>query len=160
MVFRKNMFPKSFYRIVGLEPRLCPGGFGFSANLDREYAIKALNYKIPEKVKENFREFGLRVIKEVRLKNKGFMSGDPYHFLDDTFLLRYCEVPGNACDLGVEGSDLGQFVKDSKETKLPITSPLRYGPHNADNHQQAYALLALWTNWANTMQTLVDNPRK
>jgi hypothetical protein len=85
------------------------------------------------------------------LKDLGFdgLMRNPYRFLENdkgnfTSLLRWCSVPGDACELGIDGMEV-DYVHRNK--KFP-EGMLQYGPHNIDNIHQAYALLSIWLRWA------------
>lgn len=137
------------YRVIGYSPpakAMTLSGYGFSVNLDGDYARRCVNKKRPEGFDEKLNEFGKNVLRS--LWNGMEHIRTPYVFLEDTMLLRFCSAPGNACDLGIDGIDLDRIDRD--ET-------VSYHPHNVDSHVQAYALLSVWIMWFDYSLTLVDN---
>ncbi len=92
----------------------------------------------------------------------------PYKFVANskgnlTHLLRWCTVPGSACDLSIDGNDLGELIAGpgSKgfENLIEFRQLVEYGPHNVDNQRQACALLSIWLYWANTSFALLKESK-
>lgn len=143
-----------FYRIDGFVPSQIDrftSNYGFSATLDSKYAKKAYELELNKKLYQNLTEAATSTIKNVGLSKS---IEKPYQFVQNnkgklTLLLQYCQVPGDACDLAVSWEDIN-LIKDSKEL------PLRYIPHNVDSHQQAYALLSIWLNWAGIVEAHME----
>jgi hypothetical protein len=90
-----------------------------------------------------------------RLFGKDRMIRPPYHFVDDTCLLHFVQVPGDACDLGIDGSELSEFKREKDSWKNAIN----YTPHNVDSHMQAYALLSLFLTWAHIAEAVIPQPK-
>lgn len=152
------MIKRNFiYSIEGLPPIsdddgfIMPGGFGFNINLKAEFAKRAHSKELP---KENH----FRYIAKSIIEGTG-LSKDPYHingafrFTENdndhkTCLLRYIQVPGDACDIGIDGSEYSNILR-TDWSNIERNGALMYDPHNIDTHSQAYALLALFTSWAN-----------
>jgi len=151
-----------FYRVEGLYPTDTGSGlsrFGFIVNLDRDFARKALQKEMTEHGRKHFVESAKRTVGMVGLG--GF--GEPrYQFVDDSCLLQFCMVPGDACDLGMDPMKIPSLRREidelnqGKRIEGIYKSPITYGPHNVDGYQQAYALLSMWTHWANMVNAWVD----
>jgi hypothetical protein len=132
-----------FYRIEGYQPREHGlGRAGFSAYLDREFAHVCHQTKMPRQGKKNLEAIAKSALHNLFGKDR--MMRPPYQFVDDSLLLRYIVVPGDACELGIDGGELGEF----KREEPPWDRSLAYTPHNVDTHTQAYALLSLFLTWA------------
>ena len=140
-----------FYRVEGFspDPDLRPGGSGFSVYLDRDFARDALKAKLPARGRKNLDTIAKTALHS--LFGKELMIRPPYQFVDDTCLLHYVTVPGNACDLGVDGIVMSEFKKEKESWK----NTLEYHPHNVDSHTQAYALLSLYLTWAHMVEAVV-----
>lgn len=143
---------ESFYVISGFLPpnsgsNSMGSGYNFSMGLNLDFALKAYNTEIPDIFFNNLNNYGKQIIKDFG-ENPEFIQ-HPFNFVENnndklTMLLRWCRVPGDACDLGIEGSDLDRFTRGDFNYGM-----LGYGPHNLDNRNQAYSLLSLWLQWAN-----------
>ena len=139
------MYPnKCFYVINGFLPPHegnVMGGYGFSIGLKVEFAKKCLNYKITNKNIENLNNYGLERINRIF----GHEDRKPFYFhdVDDewTILLRWVQVPGNACDLGDGGLEPKDILKMNDDDFI------EFEPHNVDSMKQAYALSSLWLKW-------------
>ncbi len=150
-----------FYSIEGLTPRgdLTLGGFGFGAYLDKDFAKKAYETELPETNRLN--EIAETILVDSRLIKKGErFYHSAYNFVrnkdeNQTCLLHYATVPGDACDLGIDGSDLSH-IREGRWDYIGLDGAVEYGPHNVDSHLQAYALLSLFTTWAYLTSALLD----
>jgi len=139
------MYPnKCYYVITGFAPPsegMEMGGYGFAIGLKAEFAKKCLNYKLKKENTDRLNLMGLERIKRV------FSYGDrnPFYFHDMndewTMLLRWVQVPGNACDIG----DGGLEPKDI--LNMNDNDFIEFQPHNVDGMKQAYTLLSLWLKW-------------
>ncbi len=128
------------------------GRFGFSVGLDPNFAKKAFEKEISEEIYKRFDKMGKSIIALSGFKGK--FTQPPYKFVENqkgnlTNLLRWCDVPGDACDLGIDGSELSNLMTREFDDLIKYKSMIEYGPHNVDSPQQAYALLSLWLNWSN-----------
>jgi hypothetical protein len=130
------------YRINGFSPpnpyRL--GGYGYTILLDREFALKALNTKQPEYIK-NFHEDIDNLLEILKISNK------PYghvRFCNDTMLISNISVFGNSCGLDIDWKSL-ELVID--EHNHGYENDLAYYPHNVDSITQAYSLLSVFFVW-------------
>ena len=147
----------SFYAVDGFgQGNDGLGGWGFSIRLDSGFAKKLYDSKIPKEQIERFDERGKSIIRNIWREEEASMIDRPYSLFRDivgeeTFLLQYCQVPGNACDLGVEGMDLERlkeyFEKGDYLKNLVSEIPVVFTPHNVDCFQQASGLFAIWNNW-------------
>lgn len=159
---------KFIYEVPALAPKgkdeeCRPGGYGFTTTLDGDFAVAARKTPMEDKRLEIFQKDGSEIIKRSKLKGIGY-SGNPYVFIENSMLLHYVQVPGNACDLGLHWFE--EFVEDRwpNHSKLidelkrrgDSPAPVRYIPHNVDSFQQASALLALWLNWANSSTWILN----
>lgn len=135
------------------------GGYGFSTSIDNEFAILARNTPMIEHSRKVLHEEGEEIVKGFNLKG---ICSTPYFFVEDSWLLRYAEVPGDSTDLGID--NLGDFTDrwgsysdfiDKMKNKKESLGIARYVSHNVDSFKQASALLALWLNWANTASAVL-----
>ena len=150
------MSDEFFYKIVGFSPRedMCTGGYGFCVLLDKNLAKKALETELFEKGYNNLETIATSTIKGVGLAKKDERIKPPYHFVRNedgklTWLLQFCTVPGDACDLGLEWGEINglkgeHFYKDY----------IDYTPHNVDHVRQAYSLLSIWLFWAEIVESI------
>ena len=149
------MLKQFFYSIEGFEPRddLTLGGYGFSIFLDKEFAKRALEKELPEAGYKNMIDMAKGIIITEGLEKKGNMIKPPYNFVSGenrlTCLLQYCTVPGNACDLGVSGDEIGRIQNESYKEYI------EYNPHNVDSSSQAYALLSIWLMWQRLVESFI-----
>ena len=70
--------------------------------------------------------------------------------------MRWCVVPGDACDLGIEGTELDSLMREGFDSLIKYKQLIEYQPHNVDNTKQAYALLSLWLNWVDSAFAILD----
>ena len=145
--------PNYFYRIEGLAPH-GEGlhSYSFSAYVDGGFAKKAFETKLPERGRKNIDSMGKETLR--RLFGNDRLRGSPYHFVDDTCLLRFIQVPGDACDLGIDGSDVSDI-----RNKTHDWYRVEYKPHNVDSHTQAYALASLFLRWADLAEAVMSLSR-
>ncbi len=120
------------YRIYELYPRGGMGGAAFSVFLNHELANRIKQTKLSEIKSTHIVDVAKTILKNTNLDG---MEHKGLYFYEDTFLLHWCRVDGNACEIGVEGNEIYQDHYDR---------PLGYGSHNIDTPTQAYGLLALW----------------
>ena len=145
---------KPFYVVSGFTPPIeyQLGGFGFCVGIDMGLAKKALERKLPDEGFDRMQEIGKKIIVSSGLAKKDEHIYPPYKFAESkegyNLLLRFCDVPGNACSLGLDGDWLYKFERFDKYDGELL---LEYVPHNVDSIHQAYALLSLWTNWADSV---------
>src|SRR5690349_13058459 len=98
------------YSLDWIDPSEGPNGFAFCTSLDIRFARKAFARELSDKVRENFQKHGRRIIKAAGLEKMGRIE-NPYAFHENTFFLRHCVVPGNACDLGIEPTELDDYKR-------------------------------------------------
>ena len=147
------MLERYIYQIRDFTPGNSRGGYGFSILLDRELAIQAFNTKMPGEVNQRLNKFAKAIVKESGLAKTGFLSErEFYRFFNDSWLLQYCSVPGNATNIGIDPSDFDEVENDQG---LDVVNWIEYIPHNVDTMQQAYTLLSVWLDWANAMDTIL-----
>ena len=111
----KRRFP---YRIEGfVYPDLSQGNslgrFGFTAELELSVALEARKFELKDSVRDNFQKIGHKIMECYGLEELG--PRDPYMFVDDSLLLHFVTVPGNACDVGLEHHSQGFFCSDRWE---------------------------------------------
>lgn len=159
LIFYLMVKKRFLYEIVGLQPaggdRL--GRFGFSVFLDREIAKKAFEKELPEG--HHFNEIAESILIDCGLiKKSQRIYHSPYNFAKNeegnlSSLIHYVQVPGDACELGMAWREIDSLRRDDHRNWV------EYHPDNVDNHQQAYALLGLFTYWANIINILFkDKP--
>lgn len=151
------MILKFHYEILGFSPRndLTLGGYGFSIYLDKELAKKAFEQELTEYGYKNLTEMATNIIIDVGLAKKDEIIHPPYNFFPNkknnlTCLLQFCDVPGNACDLGASWDQIEDLKRDSYKNYI------EYHPHNVDTSRQAYALLSIWLNWEEHIKALLE----
>jgi len=142
------------YVINGFSKRtdLDTSAFNFLVGLKSDFALKAYNKELPNGAFEKLNEIEKGMIRSLGEKSEYIKT--PYMFVENndgnlTTLLRWCCVPGDACELGIDGSDTDSFRQGRFNSKM-----LGYGPHNIDNRTQAYSLLSIWLNWVDTAYAL------
>jgi len=138
------------FSIRGYQPPNEPtaGGYGFTIYFDGGFTNKLRLIEIPPSSIDNFNEFGKEIIDTVFPKND---IVSPYLFVEGSWLLQVCRVPGNACDVGIDGSKASEIASRNLEGHF-----IEYVPHNVDSRDQAYTLLALWNHWY-TLASAVNN---
>ena len=98
------------YSIQGLIPRTdMPYGsaYNFTIHIKTSVALKFRDVKLTDERMINFNKVMAQALQPMWGKQKIYHSADrPIFFYEDTLLLRYCTVPGDACDLGISGEDL------------------------------------------------------
>ncbi len=151
-----------FYRIEGFVPpapnerRL--GMYGFSIELDRDFARKALELELPDGARQ-------RLVEDAQWIARGIWGNEfereaRYRFWGNTCLLQVATVFGNACSIGATPNEIQEIEREVSDAEVKKQAdiykfPLQYNPHNVDHHLQAYGLLAMWTNWADKLETLL-----
>jgi hypothetical protein len=141
-----------FYRIEGFEPHGSSfAAHSFSVYLDGGFAKRAFETKLPEQGRKNLDLMGREILRSLFGKDR--MLRPPYNLVDDTCLLHFVQVPGDACDLGIDGFVLSNLKERQDWDRV------EYSPHNVDSHTQAYALASLFLKWAHLVEALV-NPAK
>lgn len=153
-----NLHPalKSFYRIVGFSPGKKPlHKYEFGMRItDMEVAAKMYDTLLDKTAMDTFDGVGRKLVKQIFPYAKSIET--PYHFVANpegkpTWLLWYCQVPGNATDLGIEGTQLSGILNEGLENSLT----LEYGSHNTNSIEAAYGLLSLWARWADVAAAIV-----
>ena len=145
---------KGLYRIHGFYPpdpnEILAGGFGFNILLNRDFARKALQTKLPEGAYKNLEGIANQIIgRAFEIEDHGIM---PYGFVENedkelTCLMHYCEVIGTRCNLYLEGSEIHEINMADNSRDFII-----YRGHNVDTLIQAYTLLSIWLNWFNRLE--------
>lgn len=145
---------KPFYVLSGLCPptkEMNMGGWGFSVGIDLGLAKRAFEEELSQEAHDRFMKIG-----DIIQKRMGLEFGmPPYTFLRNenggsTYLLHVAHVLGDACDLGVHGNDLDCVKKDGRS----YNNLLEYHHHNVDGTTQAFGLLSLWLNWAESVNAV------
>lgn len=129
------------YAISGLHPAEGMfSAYNFRIELKGDFARRLMGIELPEKENINLNKRLTEVLQRIFPERKMWMTGinHPLGFYGKSCLLMQCCVPGDATDLGIDGSDQDKLVK--KDIVL-------YLPHNVDSIKQAYGLLSLWTLW-------------
>jgi len=152
------MLERFKYRIEGFSPSDTDlGAYGFSVELDKDLANRALKTEITETGYKNLQTIAEEVIKRVGLAKKDERIREPYKFVINnqgktSLLLQFCDVPGNACDLGISGIEAGDFAQKGIIERNPV-----YNPHNVDHSRQAYALLSSWLIWFKCIEAVLSD---
>ncbi|MEK6918061.1 MAG: hypothetical protein AABW51_03870 [Nanoarchaeota archaeon] len=85
--------------------------WGFTIQLDSLVAVKARELSASEFNINRLQGQAKEIAKRCGLKNFGLIE-NPYHFVEDSFLLHFVTAPGNACDLGLD-----EFCRDNLSPK-------------------------------------------
>ena len=145
------------YMIEGFSPsaHMTAGGYGFNVLLRKDIVLALFNkdYKEGERI-SNIAESHIDI-----LFGENQLLRPHYHFMERkngkiSWLLQYCTVPGNACDLGIAFADLND-TRLIDEVEYVI-----YSSHNVDGVKQAYALLSIWLTWFNTIKSAIRDDIK
>lgn len=141
------------YRIPPIFPleHRPPGAWGFGVELDTAFAKKLRRVSLDESFYEHLEKIGNSLIKDILPSSLVEKRWKPYSFVEGSSLLHYVKVPGNACDLCLEHFCQNDFF----ENNLDSIHRVNYTPHNIDSKDQAFALLSLWINWANSAQDFI-----
>jgi len=145
-----------FYHIEGFQSpkeQNQLGGFGFIVYLDKELAKGAFDRTLPEK--SPMMEIGREIIKNYGFSDAELKFFEPYLFARNennniSCLVQSFNVPGNACGLDADWQQIDDLKKRYDRGNF-----IGYYPHNVDYAQQASALLSLFTQWANTMASVL-----
>jgi hypothetical protein len=157
------VFGNSNIKIMGLQPLIRDNNYslqkyGFDMGIERKFAKKAYQMPMTNPGFESLQNEGQAIIKEVM---KVDMIENPYKFVPNekglTFLIASIDVSGNSCDLGLDGSELGNIEEELEKTN-EVYKYLTYVPHNVDSPSQAYLLLSLFLNWENLMDCVIKKP--
>ncbi len=139
-----------FYVISGFFPRtdIATSAFNFAIGLKSDFAWRMYHKEMTDSAYERLNKTRNEILKSIDLDFSS-PTAYPYKFLDNekgnpTCLLRWCQVYGDACDLGIEGTELNLIT----DRRLSKNEMVVYNPHNVDSMKQAYGLLSLWLNWA------------
>jgi hypothetical protein len=131
--------------------------WGFNVQIDPYIAFSAREKIVPPDFVERFQKYGREIVKLYGVK--GMNSQSPYSFIEKSALILGVSVPGDAADLSLDEGCREDFQeqgwKEIREIgKTQPIAPFSYTPHNVDTKDQAFCLLALWLNWANTVKYL------
>jgi hypothetical protein len=147
-----------FYVINGFSPRddIITSAYNFSVGLKPEIALKAYKKELTEFAFNRLEEMRQGILKSCGMK---YSNAYPYKFIENdkrnpTWLLRWCQVEGDACDLGIDGFELDNIKNSLEKEDLSYLKIIEYLPHNIDNKYQAYSLLSIWLNWADYAYSL------
>lgn len=141
------------YKIVNYNPPPEKGmGYGFSAILDGELVRMLRAKPMSEEARGRANELATRTIRRLwRDCDYGLdMLKEPYSFVEDSWLLHYCTVPGDRCSLSIGQSGLASIESG-------FDRQLDFNPHNVNHPTQAYGLLSIWLRWANAANLSVTN---
>lgn len=160
VILNLDYMPDFIYRIQPIVPPSEPRTFSIDAELDYNFAFKARDTEMPEDIKNRFNEMGNSIVKRF-FGSRKLLPVQPYNFVEKSWLLHYCSVPGNACEFGLcehAQSDLAWYFEKTKQSKIPIPEGLTasYSPHNVDTKDQAFCLQSLWLHWVNNVQALLE----
>jgi len=135
------------------------GFWGFNSELDPEFAAKARDTRIPEEVENNLQQHAGKIIQGFGLAELGEIK-NPYHFMEESYLLHFVTVPGDACELGLGSFCQDDFFEDGwrrlKEAGITPEGVI-YVPHNVDSKDQAFCLQTLWLHWANGARSILED---
>lgn len=116
-------------------------GYGIFIRLNRKDAKVARGFKIDDKDIADLQRLGReRVIWRLNTRSRPMVT--PYEFFEDSLLVKSVAFGGDGCSLGIEHREL-TGLEDS-----PDDEPVVYTPKNVDHIVDSYALLALFSLWA------------
>ena len=118
------------------------------ADIAMDFAKKAYETKLEEKVRNHFITEAKEIIKRTFPKEMISKHETPYIFPEDSCLVQICQVPGNACDIGLDIMDMDLIKTGDID--------VNYTPHNVDMLIQQYALLSIFLNWAHEVDGLIS----
>jgi len=140
--------PEPFYVLDDITPRndISLGRYNINMGIKTDFAMKFLDTELTD-----FAYNKLEELRNITLKSVGLINSKDHRYVfvknkqDKTsWLLGYCHVEGNACDLGIEGGELDSIINKNYTCNL-----IEYSSHNVDSMQQSFALLSIWLIWAN-----------
>jgi hypothetical protein len=136
------------YAFDGLLPSPQLGGYGFSFQLHASFAKQAYATPYDENLHRQLQTDAKQILIDTKLIDKKEKYWRPrFNFVDKTSLLQWTEVPGDACDLGIDGNDVNYTRRELADSDLPFDYFIPYNPHNVDTSAQAFALLAQMVLW-------------
>jgi hypothetical protein len=160
-------YPDAPFMVHGFHPpRLSPGDhgmgrWGFGITLGAGFARRCIDVPITPAMLERS---SARAIELLRLLfPEPHMLGEheqPLAFQGGGFLLTNISVPGNACGLDMDWSDLRDIngLIELGGIHQGLASGVGLLPHNVDGWRQANALLTLWLDWYQTACAIIDWP--
>jgi len=124
--------------------------YEFSVGLKSELALKAYNKELTETGFNYLENMRKKILKRCGLN---YSDACNYRFVENdnknpTCLLHWCKVEGDACSLGIDGTELNSMQNSFKKKDLSNLKLIGYYPHNIDSMRQAYSLLSIWIQWA------------
>jgi len=152
-----------FYRFSGLGMGEIASGItpNIGISLTGKAAKEFYNNELNDRGYQNLQETGIQQIFLTGISSNIEDIDPPFHFVRNkdgnrTWLLRWNKVPGNSCELGIDGNSL-EVLQAAFEGKKEVPKWIVYSPHNVDNIQQAYALASTWVEWANVAEAVVSD---
>jgi len=139
------------YRIENFSPPLDfweQGGYGFYIHLDRDFVRGTKQKTVEYELQERLQEIGKDKIVKILFPSR--LIKPPYHFLDNSLLVRSIHVPGDNCEIGINYNQLESLDKENSSD-----NSIKFSPHNVDNRIQAYALLSLFIKWVDYAEMLI-----
>lgn len=146
------MIDNPLYRIISLTPRtdIAMGRYGFGIYLDRAFAQRARAADFGPETQQRMQDEAKSQILRKLFKEKYIHP--PFMFVDDSALVQSFQVPGDACQLGIDYRTI-EDLKDSDGRNL------EFSPHNVDCMQQSFGLLCLFTQWVDWVEATIE-PRR
>lgn len=114
--------------------------YNFKIKLDADFAQNVQEISIPQDYQKNLNSFS-----EDILEDHNFRYPSPLRFYQDTFLATGFHIGNNGTWLSTE--DLNDLEQNES---------IEYYTHNIDNSSEAYALIALFDNWADKAAVLLE----
>lgn len=155
------MASQFFYRVPTIirekENRWRSHGMFYSFMVSGEAAAKLIVRPLEQECEERLQGLARAILGKTSpdLIELG-VPDKPYRFVDGSYLLRGISVPGNACDLFLEVSDLEDLLRFKEEggksgsDVLPVDFA-NYTVHNVDLYDQALALRELFIAWTDSV---------
>lgn len=139
-----------FYRFENVGAIGRPSGAGFGAYLSPSAAAAAAGATLCCDGQQRLVDACRRRITAVWPEDASASRyGLRIEFVDDSWLPRFFQVPGDAATLDLDWYNAEQAVRGT------LTGDLHYGPHNVDHFSQAFGLIALFTGWAEMFEATV-----
>ena len=144
------------YKVENFTPRtdISMGAWGFSIELDYDFAKECYKYQIEPDWKKRLDEKCHENVVAAQGKDYPLFRHDHYNFWDETLLMTNCSVFGNACGLDMEYNNFDDVKRDHPRREY---SRVGYHPHNVDTIWQAVALLICFTTWYDMVPFAVEH---
>ena len=109
-----------------------------SISLDRDFAKKMIQLKIPTKRQIRMKELASEDLK----KQFGINCPNPYRFYEDSGFISQFHIDQNGVWLSIDYQTRIDLLKGKESSKA-----IEYDSHNVDHLHQSYALMFIFGKW-------------